>query len=106
MQLVPAVKRKLNGRKGEVVKVLATDVPPHEVHFLPQGLAVRIRGEKGILCSIEAYRWRERSDELDTMAEDASDDGKVIAEDGAEDDADENQVAEVASSIGELISVA
>jgi hypothetical protein len=45
-------------------EVLATDLPVTEFHWVPEGLAVRIHGRKGLLCLVETFRWEKRTEEL------------------------------------------
>ena len=37
--------------------VVATDLSPSDVHFVPQGLAVQTVGRNGLLCAAEVFRW-------------------------------------------------
>ncbi len=43
-------------------KVLASELSPAEINFVPEGLAIRTDGEKGLLCNVEVYRWVKRAE--------------------------------------------
>jgi hypothetical protein len=67
------------------IEVLATDIPAIEFHWVPEGLAVRTKGRKGLLCPFERFRWA----------------GKSEAENEAVGDDDEEEEAEGMNEIKE-----
>jgi hypothetical protein len=60
-QVLPGKTSVVAGRKRRtgkpVVQVLATGIPAIEFHWVPEGLAVRTKGRKGLLCPFERFRW-------------------------------------------------
>ena len=48
--------------KSSVLTVVASELSPAEIHFVPEGLAVRTEADKGLFCAIEMFRWVRRND--------------------------------------------
>ena len=42
--------------------VVASELSPAEIHFVPEGLAVRTEADKGVFCAVEMFRWVRRVD--------------------------------------------
>ena len=54
---------RITVRNAEKDSEIGTDLPPSEFHWLPQGLAVRVDGVKGMLCPVKTYKWVKREGE-------------------------------------------
>lgn len=77
---------------------IGTDLPPSEFHWLPQGLAVRVDGVKGMLCPVKTYKWVKRQGEEFRAA--------IFGEDGTPNDEPMGEEAKPAEVSGGLAASA
>lgn len=61
-----------------LILVLATDIPAIEFHWVPEGLAVRTKGRKGLLCPFERFRWAKKGEvEREALGDDYDDEDEA-----------------------------
>lgn len=81
-QVLPRKHSVVAGRKSSssklLILVLATDIPAIEFHWVPEGLAVRTKGRKGLLCPFERFRWAKKGEvEREALGDDYDDEDEA-----------------------------